>query len=49
MILKDMDILVVMSKLQEIEKLKHILLNKTQRKVFNYLPKPVVCIKEKIA
>jgi hypothetical protein len=34
----------MMSKLQEIEKIKHVLLNKTQRKVFNYLPKPVVSI-----
>ncbi|CAD8187751.1 unnamed protein product [Paramecium pentaurelia] len=46
MILTDMDILVVMNKLQEIEKFKHIFLNKTQRKVFNYLPKPVVCVSE---
>ncbi|CAD8125557.1 unnamed protein product [Paramecium sonneborni] len=48
MILRDMDILVIMRKLQEIEKIKHVLFNKTQRKVFNYLQKPVVCVKEKI-
>ncbi|CAD8188545.1 unnamed protein product [Paramecium pentaurelia] len=48
MILTDMDILVVMSKLQEIEKFKYIFLNKTQRKVFNYLPKPVVCVVEEL-
>ncbi|CAD8125198.1 unnamed protein product [Paramecium sonneborni] len=46
MILTDMDILVVLNKLQEIEKFKYIFLNKTQRKVFNYLPKPVVFVGE---
>ncbi|CAD8126636.1 unnamed protein product [Paramecium sonneborni] len=46
MILRDMDILVVMNKLQEMQKFKYILFNKTQRKVFNYLPKPVVCVNE---
>ncbi|CAD8183483.1 unnamed protein product [Paramecium pentaurelia] len=48
MILRDMDILVIMNKLQEIEKIKHVIFNKTQRKVFNYLQKPVVCVKKKI-
>ncbi|CAK84326.1 unnamed protein product (macronuclear) [Paramecium tetraurelia] len=48
MILRDMDILVIMSKVQEIEKIKHVIFNKTQRKVFNYLQKPVVCVKDKI-
>ncbi|CAD8169791.1 unnamed protein product [Paramecium pentaurelia] len=48
MILRDMDILVIMSKLQEIEKIKHVIFNKTQRKIFNYLQKPVVCVKDKI-
>lgn len=44
MIQKDMDILAIMAKLQEIGKIKHIILNKTQRKVFNCLPKPVVTV-----
>ncbi|CAK91418.1 unnamed protein product (macronuclear) [Paramecium tetraurelia] len=42
MIQKDMDILVIIQKLQEMEKLKHLLLNKEQLKVFNCLPKPIV-------
>lgn len=46
MIQRDMDLLVIMNKLQEVGKLKHVMLNKTQRQVFNYLPKPVISINQ---
>ncbi|KAM3144232.1 hypothetical protein pb186bvf_003694 [Paramecium bursaria] len=39
---KSMDILYLIKKLQEIDKLKTILLTKDQIKVFDYLPKPTI-------
>jgi len=39
-----MDISIIISKLFEIEKLKHFLLNEHQMKLFEYIPKPTVRI-----
>lgn len=39
---KSFDILYVIKKLHEIDKLKMILLNKDQIKLFDYLPKPTI-------
>ncbi|CAD8086217.1 unnamed protein product [Paramecium sonneborni] len=41
-IIKQMDILYIMKKLQEIDKLKMILLTESQIKVFDYLQKPTI-------
>ncbi|CAD8075518.1 unnamed protein product [Paramecium sonneborni] len=41
-ILKSLDILYIINKLHEIDKLKYILLNKAQIKMFDYLPKPFI-------
>ncbi|CAD8108683.1 unnamed protein product [Paramecium primaurelia] len=41
-IIKQMDILYILKKLQEIDKLKMILLTESQIKVFDYLQKPII-------
>ncbi|CAK75905.1 unnamed protein product (macronuclear) [Paramecium tetraurelia] len=41
-ILQDLDIVNILQKLQQIEKLKQALLEKDQIKVFNYTPKPII-------
>jgi len=41
------DIVYILQKLVEIDKLKMILLNEQQRRVFDYLPKPVVDLDKK--
>lgn len=40
--LKSIDILHIITKLSEIDKLKMILLNSYQIKMFDYLPKPMI-------
>jgi hypothetical protein len=42
MIQTDVDILVIMDRMHEIDKLKKLLLTDTQIKVFDYMPKPVI-------
>lgn len=42
--LKDLDYLEMVKKLQDIEKLKHIILNENQLKLFNFLSKPSILI-----
>lgn len=37
-----MDIVFIMKKLMEIEKIKMLILDKDQREIFQYLPKPLV-------
>ncbi|CAD8067807.1 unnamed protein product [Paramecium sonneborni] len=44
MIKKDLDIITILSKIQQIDKLKQTLLDQNQVSVFNYTPKPVVFI-----
>lgn len=39
---KQLDIIYIIKKLHEIDKLKMILLNPSQLKVFDYLPKPTI-------
>lgn len=39
---KSLDILYIIKKLHEIDKLKMILLTKSQIKLFDYLPKPTI-------
>lgn len=41
---KSIDILYIIKKLNEIDKLKMILLSKEQIKLFDYLPKPTIPI-----
>ena len=44
-ILKDrLDIIYILKRLTELEKLKMILLNNSQRKLFEFLPKPLIKI-----
>ncbi|KAL4474779.1 hypothetical protein ABPG74_001475 [Tetrahymena malaccensis] len=40
---KSFDILYIFNKLHEIDKLKQILLNNDQLKLFDYMPKPTIC------
>lgn len=42
--LRDLDYLEIVRKLQDIEKLKHIILNENQLKLFNFLSKPSILI-----
>lgn len=42
--LKDLDYLEIVRKLQDIEKLKHVMLNENQLKLFNILSKPTILI-----
>ncbi|CAD8142564.1 unnamed protein product [Paramecium pentaurelia] len=44
MIKRDLDIITILSKIQQIDKLKKTLLDQNQISVFNYTPKPVVFI-----
>lgn len=37
-----MDMIYIINKLQEVEKLKQVLLNEDQLRLFDYLPKPVI-------
>ena len=39
---KSLDVLYIIKKIQEIDKLKVLLLNQHQIKVFDYLPKPLI-------
>ncbi len=41
-IAKKMDIIFIIKKLIEIDKLKALLLNESQQKLFDYLPKPTI-------
>jgi len=41
-VIKDIDIIKIIEKLQEIDKMKNLLLNKYQREVFNFIEKPVI-------
>ena len=42
MISTEIDILVILDRMHEIDKLKSLLLTDTQIKVFDYMPKPVI-------
>lgn len=44
MIYNDTDIVTLLNKIQEIDKLKKLLMNENQIRVFNFTPKPVVRI-----
>ncbi|CAD8067040.1 unnamed protein product [Paramecium sonneborni] len=44
MIKRDLDIVTILSKIQQIEKLKAILLDQNQISVFDYIPKPVIFV-----
>ena len=46
-ILLDLDITRIVEKLQEVDKLKMLLLNRYQREAFNYIEKPLITLKEK--
>lgn len=46
MIYNDTDIVTLLNKIQEIDKLKNFLMTENQIKVFNFTPKPVVKIQE---
>ena len=48
-ITKDVDIITIIEKLKEIEKMKLILLNRNQREVFNFIDKPLLTLKSDIA
>ena len=43
---KQLDITMIITKLLELEKLKHFLLNDHQVKLFDYIPKPVIKINQ---
>jgi len=45
-IILDLDITRIIEKLQEIDKLKMLLLNRYQREAFNYIEKPVITLEE---
>ncbi|CAD8057049.1 unnamed protein product [Paramecium primaurelia] len=38
----DLDIVLILQKLQEINKIKHLLLNNNQLQLFNYIPQPII-------
>ncbi|CAD8152631.1 unnamed protein product [Paramecium pentaurelia] len=44
MIRRDLDIVTILSKIQQIEKLKATILDQDQISVFNYIPKPVIFV-----
>jgi len=46
-IVQDIDILKIIEKLQEIDKLKMLLLNGYQREAFEHIERPVITLKEK--
>ena len=46
--LKQIDILKILTKLQDVEKLKKILLDQDQLEIFNFLGKPILEVEEKV-
>ena len=46
MIYNDTDIVTLLNKIQEIDKLKKFLMNENQIRVFNFTPKPIVKVQE---
>jgi len=45
-VMKDLDVIKIIEKLQEIDKLKNLLLNKYQREAFNFIEKPVITLND---
>lgn len=43
---EDLDILVLLSRIKEVEKIKDILLDRRQQTLFNFFPKPVISAKD---
>lgn len=41
-IFNKLDVVNILNKMQEIDKLKYVLLNKEQLELFNYIPKPLI-------
>lgn len=44
---RDLDIVQILNKIKEIEKIKYTLFNQDQLTLFNYFPKPLLCLDEK--